>query len=303
MRAGLEAELAPGLRVAVGPPQRAPRRISSGEPGAAGRAARPPRRRRPRPGAGSFSGGGRDAGDPREVGEQAVEGEVAPAEDVALARARRARRRAGGRSATSRTSTMLSAAVDVGRDPAEAEAAHQTHRGPRRIVGAEDEGRVDDHHRQPARGEPERLELGLVLGVDVGDPEVADLERRRLVGGRRSASRPRSPRRSTCARRRSTPASSASSKTIRAPRRLASKTASRSAARSEVRPATWKTRSTPSIARRTARRSVMSPVARSNSMPVEVAEVGAAAGEQRAARRRARRARARDASRGTRCRR
>ena len=66
---------------------------------------------------------------------------------------------------------------------------------------------------------------------------------------------------------RSTPASSADSKTIREPRRLVSKTASRSALRSEVRPATWKTRSTPSIALRTARRSVTLPIARSNSSP------------------------------------
>ena len=79
---------------------------------------------------------------------------------------------------------------------------------------------------------------------------------------------------------RSTPASSAASKTSWAPRRLVANTASRSAARSEVRPATWKTRSTPCIARRTARRSVTSPVDALELEPVEVAEVRAAAGEQ-----------------------
>ena len=59
------------------------RRATAGS-GSPSRAA-PPRRRRARSPPGSFSGGGVDAGDPRQVGEQAVEGEVAPAEDVALA--------------------------------------------------------------------------------------------------------------------------------------------------------------------------------------------------------------------------
>ena len=167
--------------------------------------------------------------------------------------------------ATSRTSTMLSAAVDVGRDLAEAEAAHEAHRGPGRVVGAEHEGRVDDHHREPVGGEAERLELGLVLGVDVGDPEVADLERGRLVGGALAASRPRSRRRSRCGRR-------ARPRPRAPPRRRSARRAGwrrrrprgrRRAARSARRRGRRGRR--PSIARRTARRSVTSPVARSNS--------------------------------------
>ena len=74
-------------------------------------------------------------------------------------------------------------AVDVDGDPAEQEAAHEPHRGPGRVVRAENERRVDDHHGQPLGGVSEGLELGLVLGVDVGEAEMPDLEGRRLVGG------------------------------------------------------------------------------------------------------------------------
>ena len=68
--------------------------------------------------------------------------------------------------------------------------------------------------------------------------------------------------------------------TMRVPATLISKTRSPAPARIDVEPATWKTRSTPFIARRTARRSVMSPVARSNSSSARWLEVGPAPGEQ-----------------------
>ena len=64
-----------------------------------------------------------------------------------------------------------------------------------------------------------------------------------------------------------TPARSASSITLRVPSTFTSKTRSRAWLRIEVVPATWKTRSTPFIALRTALRSVTSPIACSNSMP------------------------------------
>ena len=64
-----------------------------------------------------------------------------------------------------------------------------------------------------------------------------------------------------------TPALSASSITLRVPPTLTSNTRWRSTGLIEVLPATWKTRSTPSIAARTESRSVMSPSARSNSIP------------------------------------
>src|SRR3954471_4789860 len=65
---------------------------------------------------------------------------------------------------------------------------------------------------------------------------------------------------------RSTSARSASSIRMRVPTTLTSNTRSALPRRIDVVPAQWKTRSTPSIARRTARRSVMSPVTRSNSI-------------------------------------
>ena len=86
--------------------RRAPRpRVIGGRPGSAlrGRGERERRRQR------QLQRRRLDARQPAEVGEEAVEREVAVAEDVALARRRRARRRAGARAATSSASTMFSA--------------------------------------------------------------------------------------------------------------------------------------------------------------------------------------------------
>ena len=69
---------------------------------------------------------------------------------------------------------MLSAAVDVGRDAAAAGSGGRARiEVPLGSSGPEDERRVDDHHVEPVGGEPQRLDLGLVLGVDVGDPEAS----------------------------------------------------------------------------------------------------------------------------------
>ena len=56
------------------------------------------------------------------------------------------------------------------------------------VAGAEHVRRVDDHHRQAVRGQAHRLELGLVLGVDVGQPVAPGAEDLVLVG-RRAARR------------------------------------------------------------------------------------------------------------------
>jgi hypothetical protein len=73
-------------------------------------------------------------------------------------------------------------ALDVGAEPAEQESPQQSHRRPGRIVGTEDEGRVDEYERQAPRRRPQALYLGLVLRVDVGDAEVPELESSLLVG-------------------------------------------------------------------------------------------------------------------------
>ena len=74
-------------------------------------------------------------------------------------------------------------ALDVERDLAQQHPADQAIGGPGGVVGTEHEGRVDDHQRQAVGGNAKCLHLGLVLGVDVGDPEVSGREGLILVGG------------------------------------------------------------------------------------------------------------------------
>ena len=161
-----------------------------------------------------------DAAQAREVGEQAVEREVAVAEDVALARARRARRRAGARRATSVRVDDVQRAVDVGRDLAAQEAPHEHRRGAIDVAAPEHVGGVDDHDRQAVRGDPQRLVLGRVLAVDV---RQAVVRRRGRPGARRRSRRaaagPIAATDEVCTTR-STPARSASSSTIRVPSTL-----------------------------------------------------------------------------------
>ena len=164
----------------------------------------------------------------------------------------------------SRTSTMLSATVHVRRDPAEQKATHEVHRGPLRVIGPEHEGGIDDHHRQPVGGEAQRLDLRLVLGVHVGDPEMAGPERLALVRG------PARPRRADRGDRRRVddPLHLRGERLFEDdPRALDVELEDRVAVlwRIDVVPARWKTRSTPCIALRTALRSVTSPPMRSIS--------------------------------------
>src|SRR5207342_3918591 len=82
--------------------------------------------------------------------------------------------------------------VQVARDAAKQETAHQGIGGSARVrvLGAQDERRVHDHHGQALGGGAHRYQLGLVLGVDVGDPETTHGERVILVDG---LTRPRGP--------------------------------------------------------------------------------------------------------------
>ena len=98
-RAGacVQPELAPRLRRAVGPPVRGAADLDRRDRRRPGQRGRASRRARARPATGSCSAGASIAREPREVGEQAVPGVVAVAEDVALAGHAAARRRAGGR--------------------------------------------------------------------------------------------------------------------------------------------------------------------------------------------------------------
>ena len=195
--------------------------------------------------AGHLHRGRRDAGDAAEVGEQALEGEV-PRRRAGSARPRRPRSSASRwPAATSRTSTMLTAAVDVGRDAAQEQPPDQPVRGPAGIVGAEDEARVDDDDRQALGGDAHRDGLGVVLGVDVGDAEPAGLERLGLVGRRRPARRGRPRRRWRCGRPGSPRRAAPPPSRCGCPPTLTSNTRSRSDVRIEVVPATWKTRSMP----------------------------------------------------------
>jgi hypothetical protein len=71
--------------------------------------------------------------------------------------------------------------VHIGGQLAAHDAAHELGGGVIDIAGAEDEGGIDDHQRQPARGQAQRLHLGLVLGVHVGQL-IAAAKELRLIG-------------------------------------------------------------------------------------------------------------------------
>ena len=134
-------------------------------------------------GSGSLIAGGSTPGQAAEVGEEPVEREVAVAEDVALAdpAALVGQQLPGGDVVGV---DDVQRAVDVGGDPAAQEAAHELGRRAAHVAGAEHVRRVDDHHRQPLRGEAQRLDLGLALGVDVGQVVARGVEDLVLVGGR-----------------------------------------------------------------------------------------------------------------------
>ena len=109
-----------------------------------------------------------DARQPAQVGEQPVQREVAVAEDVALPDLPAL----VGEHMPARDvvhADDVQRAVDVRRDLAAHEALDEHGRRPPRVAGAEHVRRVDDHDRQPAREQPQRHDLGLVLGVDVRD--------------------------------------------------------------------------------------------------------------------------------------
>ena len=244
---GLPAELALGLRRAVGPPQRRGAHLADGEHRRAGQRlgrAGELQRRLER----QLDRGRVDAGQPAEVGEQAVEREVPVAEDVALADLRRARPRAGGRARRPAASTTLS--------------APSTYAGIRRCRKRRTSS-VEERWTSP-------LPITCAgLTITSGSPCAA------IRSASFSAScllltygRPKRPARNTCVSSavaprgagpiaatddvrtaRSTPARSASSSTIRVPSTLTRKSVS-APARSDVRPATWKTRVTPRSARR-----------------------------------------------------
>ena len=93
---GLPAELALGLRRAVGPPERRGAHLTDGDDGRAGHGLGRVGELQ-RGGDGELDRRRGDAREPAEVGEQPVEREVPVAEDVALADLCRARRRAGAR--------------------------------------------------------------------------------------------------------------------------------------------------------------------------------------------------------------
>ena len=72
-------------------------------------------------------------------------------------------------------------AVDVGRHLSLEEPLDEVHRASWGRVRSEHERRIHDRHRQSPRGKPERFNLRLVLRVHVGDADVADVEDGRLV--------------------------------------------------------------------------------------------------------------------------
>ncbi len=183
VRPRLPAQLALGLRRAVGPELAGRHHLLRAQRGLArGRSAAGRPRPRPAP-RGTFTRRVDPAQAP-EVGEQAVEGEVAPAEDVALAHSAVL---VGQQVARGHVADVdhVDRPVGVGRAPARAGScgpaawrSRAVSPGPNTPVG------FTHTSGRPLRGQAQRLGLGLVHRVHVRDAQVPGGEELGLVGGR-----------------------------------------------------------------------------------------------------------------------
>ena len=266
---GLPAELAPGLRRAEGPPQRHRPDLGDGDRRPAGQRLER-RARAQRGGQRQLDRRRLDPAQPPEVGEQAVEGEVAVAEDVALARpaalvgqqvarARRPRRRRCSARRRRRPGSRGAGSAARARSR-----SGRRRRVPRTWAG------LTITTGSPCAATRSASRSASCLALTYGRPW-----RRRERPGCSSAvdaarRRARSPRPTRCGRRaRRRPAAPPPARC--ACRRRWRGTAPVGVARSVVSPATWKTRSTPRSARRTARAVEDVGVDHLDVEPVEVA--------------------------------